>query len=129
MTIETISAVFDTRLEAEMACRHLRDDMGLTAGDIHLIDRESHGPQPQPQPHHPERGFWATMQELFNPQEELYTYGEAVSRGATLLRAQVPAARHDQALALLKRAGAIDLGDRAEAWRREGWEPGAPAAR
>lgn len=53
------------------------------------------------------------------------TYAEGVRRGGTLLTVRAPDDRAERVLAILKRSGAIDLDERAQDWRAQGWTSGA----
>src|SRR5438067_4040925 len=48
-------------------------------------------------------------------------YAEAVRRGATLVTLRTDESRVDEAAAILRKAGAIDIARRAEDWRATGW--------
>ena len=55
---------------------------------------------------------------------EAAAYAEGVRRGGTLVTARSDEGRADQVIAALKEAGSIDLDERAEGWRAEGWTGG-----
>jgi hypothetical protein len=61
---------------------------------------------------------------------EAETYAEGVRRGGTLVTVRADETQADRALNLLNRAGSIDLDERAEGWRAQGWTGGTvgPAA-
>jgi hypothetical protein len=61
---------------------------------------------------------------------EAETYAEGVRRGGTLVTVRTDETRADRVLSLLNRAGSIDLDERAEGWRAQGWTGGTvgPAA-
>ncbi len=48
-------------------------------------------------------------------------YTEAVRRGGALVTVKVDESRTDEALRILRNAGAFDIEDRAVRWRSEGW--------
>ncbi len=60
-------------------------------------------------------------------QQEAETYAEGVRRGGTLVTARTDEAVADRALAILDKHGSIDLDERAQGWRAEGWTGGAAA--
>ena len=51
----------------------------------------------------------------------------ASARGGAVLHAQVPDHQFDATADVLERDGAVDIGEREAAWRREGWTGGTPA--
>lgn len=52
------------------------------------------------------------------------TYAEGVRRGGTLVTVQADGEIADRVIALMQRGGAIDLDERAEGWRAQGWTGG-----
>ena len=56
---------------------------------------------------------------------EAETYAEGVRRGGTLVTVRADETQADRALSLLNRAGSIDLDERAEGWRAQGWTGGS----
>jgi hypothetical protein len=61
---------------------------------------------------------------------EAETYAEGVRRGGTLVTVRADEARADRVMTILDQAGSIDLDERAEGWRAQGWTGGTvgPAA-
>ena len=61
---------------------------------------------------------------------EAETYAEGVRRGGTLVTVRADESRAERVLTLLDQAGSIDLDERAEGWRAQGWTGGTvgPAA-
>lgn len=56
------------------------------------------------------------------PEEEAHYYAEGVRRGGTLVTVSVDdEAEADAAVDVMKRHGAVDIDERAEGWRNEGW--------
>lgn len=55
---------------------------------------------------------------------EAAAYAEGVRRGGTLVTVRSDEGRADQVIAALKEAGSIDLDERADGWRAEGWTGG-----
>lgn len=54
-------------------------------------------------------------------EHEAETYAEGVRRGGTLVTARVGEDMADRALAVLDKHGSIDLDERAQGWRAQGW--------
>lgn len=61
---------------------------------------------------------------------EAETYAEGVRRGGTLVTVRADDSQADRVLSILSQAGSIDLDERAEGWRAQGWTGGTvgPAA-
>lgn len=55
---------------------------------------------------------------------EAETFAEGVRRGGTLVTVRVDEARAERVMELLERAGSIDLDERAQDWRAQGWTGG-----
>jgi uncharacterized protein (TIGR02271 family) len=68
-----------------------------------------------------DRGFWASLGDLFMPDEDRRTYAEGLSRGSYLLTARVPESTAEQALDVLERSDPVDIDERAASWREGGW--------
>jgi len=66
-------------------------------------------------------GFWDALKDLFLPDEDRYTYAEGLRRGGYLVTARVSDALYERALDILDDEGTIDIDQRAESWRSEGW--------
>lgn len=54
-------------------------------------------------------------------EEEAETYAEGIRRGGTLVTARVDDALFDRTVDILDVDGAVDMDQRADAWRTEGW--------
>ena len=66
-------------------------------------------------------------------QSDAHIYGEGVRRGGTLVTVRVDDARTSAVAAILEQHGPVDLDQKAESWRAEGWtapdpDPVAPRA-
>ncbi|MCJ2071473.1 hypothetical protein MKK75_22185 [Methylobacterium sp. J-030] len=55
---------------------------------------------------------------------EAETYAEGIRRGGTLVTIRADDSRAEQVLSILAQAGSIDLDERAEGWRAQGWTGG-----
>ncbi|WP_375465424.1 hypothetical protein [uncultured Methylobacterium sp.] len=55
---------------------------------------------------------------------EAETYAEGVRRGGTLVTARVDDGQAERVMAILDRHGSIDLDERAQGWRTQGWTGG-----
>jgi len=68
-----------------------------------------------------ESGFWESLKDLFFPEEDRSTYAEGLRRGGYLVTASTTEANYQRAVDILDRQGAIDIDQRAQSWRKEGW--------
>lgn len=123
MARQTLVASFDNRGEAENAVQALlaagfdRDHIHLHAnGSAAEADTGKH------------KGFWDTIADFFMPDDDRSVYDESVRRGGVTLVVAAEEARVDHAAEILERNGAIDMDERENTWRSEGWAPGAAAA-
>jgi uncharacterized protein (TIGR02271 family) len=126
MAERTLTALYDTNGAAESA----RDDLvalGLTSGDITIRGTSTEGGGSDASltdtttGQGTGTGFWGGLADLFAPDEDRHTYAEGIRRGSYLLTARVPDGLEDQAIAAIERHEPIDLDQRAESWRQEGW--------
>jgi uncharacterized protein (TIGR02271 family) len=115
----TVTALFDSRPEAEAAKARLASS-NIDADNVRIIDKSSSGfsgtsgSEPQ--------GFWASLKEMFIPEEDRFAYGEGISRGGYLLCAQVDEDQADQAVSILDETDSVDFDQRQQDWRSEGWQ-------
>jgi uncharacterized protein (TIGR02271 family) len=119
----TLSAMFDTREDAERAVQTLIDE-GIPQERVRLTpgaERDSTGSPGTASRDRDEGGFWHSLEEFFFPDEDRAEYAEGLRRGGYLVTVQATQAEHDLALDILDDEGTIDIDDRADSWRREGW--------
>jgi uncharacterized protein (TIGR02271 family) len=117
----TITALFDTRADAEAAKERLQAAR-VDADHVHLHDKSSAGYRETGYSNHQERGFWDSVKNAFAPDEDRHAYEEGVRRGGTLLTADVDDDRVDEAVRVLEEANSIDIDDRSSQWRSSGWD-------
>ena len=120
MTTRTITALFDSMADAERAADQLAA-VGINRNAVTIVRQDESagatGTAEQPK----EGGFFASLAQLFMPDEDRYTYSEGIRRGSMLLTASVDDALADEAIRVLDDAGAVDLDTRASEWRASGW--------
>jgi len=68
-----------------------------------------------------EKGFWATLADFFMPDDDRYTYAEAMNRGSVLVTVMVDETQADRAEEILEEYGTVNLNEREESWRKAGW--------
>ncbi len=116
----TITAFFENRSDAEAAVERLveagilRDGIRLVAGKESSVSTDAFSES---------KGFWEKLGDFFLPDEDRAVYSEGLRRGGYLVTVTgVSAATYDKALDILDDEGSIDLEERAESWRSEGWD-------
>ena len=74
-------------------------------------------------------GLIGALTEAGIDKEEAELYAESVRRGGSLVTVRTDEARAEEATAILRAAGVIDIRQRAEEWRESGWTGHDPAAK
>ncbi|KQT73284.1 hypothetical protein ASG54_17050 [Aureimonas sp. Leaf460] len=122
---ETVTAFFETRSDAQAALDRLRHE-GIAVEHAQIYDGapdEALAAATDRETRH--KGFFEKLGDLFLPSEDRGTYAEGLSRGGTLLSLPVLPGDRSRVLDLLDDAGTVDLDEREDSWRAEGW--GGPA--
>ncbi|MDB5613579.1 MAG: hypothetical protein JWQ22_1232, partial [Devosia sp.] len=116
----TLSAFFDSQSDAQHAVDRLVE-AGISSDRVRLVPgHESDTPVTDRSEQH--RGFFAALGDLFMPDQDRYSYAEGLSRGGYLVAVDgLSATQYDLALDILDDEGSIDLDQREESWRSEGW--------
>lgn len=116
----TLSAFFDSQSDAQHAVDRLIE-AGISQANVRLVPGyESDTPLTDHREQH--RGFFAALADFFMPEEDRYTYAEGLSRGGYLVAVtDLSASQYDVAIDILDDEGSIDLDQREESWRSEGW--------
>src|SRR4051794_5292016 len=117
MTERTLTAMYDTRGAAESARDGLMA-LGIPADAIAIRGTEDDRDTTTADE---DQGFWASLANLFVPDEDRHIYAEGVRRGGYLLTAQVPESTAEQAREVLERSDPVDIDERAAGWRQSGW--------
>ena len=118
LTRRTITAFFDTRSDAEEAVSRLQT-ADIAPESIRLIpgtERDMDAPSSDVG-----TGLLDSLRDLFLPDEDRYTYAEGLRRGGYLVSVNATDAEYEQVLDILDDEGTIDIDERAESWRAEGW--------
>ena len=120
-----ITAMFDTRAEADAAADHLVREVGLHRSAVQVHGGEAAAGTAR-NPASAAAGaddvtFWSALRDLFVPDEDRPTYAEGLRRGSFLLSAEVDEAEVDRAMDVLESHGAVDLDTREAQWRESGW--------
>jgi len=114
----TITAFFDKRETAADAVEKLVE-AGFPRATVRLVA----GTQPgsSTAKHQEGEGFWEALKDFFLPDEDRYTYAEGLRRGGYLVTVSTNETNYQRALDLLDGEGAVNIDERAESWRKEGW--------
>jgi uncharacterized protein (TIGR02271 family) len=115
----TITAMFDDRAHAEAAVRQLIQELHLDSTRVQMHAADATVETTQAATH--DTGFWASLKDLFVPEEDRTTYVEGVRRGAVVVSAQLEDRMLDYAMDILEQHGAVDLDRREAEWRQQGW--------
>jgi uncharacterized protein (TIGR02271 family) len=129
MTQQMISAFFDSRPGALRAVDELVK-AGIPRSSIRLLP-ENEAPVPTATGSYDQKrddkGFWASLADFFLPNDDRYTYAEAMNRGSIMVSATVDSIHRDQAEDVLEKHRTVNIDEREKSWRREGWR-GYPAS-
>jgi stress response protein YsnF len=116
-----ITAFFDRRDDAETAVARLTA-AGIPRGRVQMTSGAREDAALGSSSSGEERGFFETLGDSFFPDEDRHVYAEGLSRGGVLVTVRdVPDDLYDTVLDVLDDEGAVDVEDRAESWRTEGW--------
>src|SRR5918993_6045876 len=68
-----------------------------------------------------EGGFFASLGDMFLPDEDRYAYAEGMSRGGVTLSVTADEGQIERLSEIAERYGAVDMDEREATWRSEGW--------
>ena len=113
----TVTALYDSRIEAEVACERLTSTFETCSTKI--IDQNSgadagrsRGPSD------------SSLSNLYVSDEDRDAYGEGVRRGGFMLCAEVSSDEDaDDIVKVLEQTSAVDMDQRQQDWRTDGWQP------
>lgn len=123
--MQTVIGVFEDRTQAERAVEQLVTG-GIDRADVHIEGQAGDIQQAQPTSgveHHKHHGIFAWLfGESDEDESQRNVYSEAVRRGSAVVvvDAQDESTVH-RAVDCLHQAGAMDVDERAQQWRAEGW--------
>jgi uncharacterized protein (TIGR02271 family) len=110
----TVTALYDTRAEAEAARERLSAAVDVE-GRARIIDKSSAGSDSDGS---------GDLHRVPLSHEDRHAYGEGIRRGGFMLCAEVDGDEDtDKIVAILEQTSSVDLDDRQETWRNEGWTP------
>src|SRR5688572_5789397 len=120
MTTRTITAIYDSESEAREARAQLVNN-GLDDDDVRIVSQNLTSSTVSGDHVDSDKGVWESIKDFFVGDDDRPTYSEGLRRGGYLLTARVEDEQGELAIALLEQTNAVDLDERAEQWRAEGW--------
>ena len=123
---QTITAMFKSRADAQIAKTDLETELNLGEGavQLHAQDAGYTGGTTPPN----ETGFMASLRNLFMPDEDRHAYATGIQHGGVLVSAEVDDAYVDRAYDILDRDGAVDLDEQQSEWEKSSVGTGQIAA-
>ena len=115
----TLTAFFDSSADAQSAVQRL-----VTAGiPRSAIDVRSGGSTASSasSAQDSDPGFWEALKDIFMPEDDRAAYAEGLRRGGHIVVVRTDTQHYERALDILDDEGTVDLDQRAESWRQEGW--------
>lgn len=119
----TVTAFYETRAAAEAHKQQLVD-LGISENDIAIVDGADEN---EPNRQYEEKGFFESVGDFFLGEEDRSIYNEGLRRGGYLLTARVSEAHYDRSLDVLDNDHAVDMNERTDTWRAEGWDNASAA--
>jgi uncharacterized protein (TIGR02271 family) len=111
----TVTALYDTQAEAESARQRLSSEVDINT--VRIIDKNSGG-----------SGRSGGLDSVYMSNEDRHAFSEGVRRGGFMLCAEVASDQDaDRIVRLLEESASVDLDERQQSWRSEGWQPQAAA--
>jgi uncharacterized protein (TIGR02271 family) len=120
MTTRTITAIYDSEADARMAREQLMSN-GLDDDDVRIVSQNLSSNPVGTDEGTEDKGIWESIKDFFVGDDDRPVYSEGLRRGGYLLTARVEDDLSDQAISVLERTNAVDLDQRTEQWRTEGW--------
>jgi uncharacterized protein (TIGR02271 family) len=120
MTTRTSTAIYDSESEAREARAQLVNN-GLDDDDVRIVSQNLTSSTVSGDHVDEDKGVWESIKDFFVGDDDRPTYSEGLRRGGYLLTARVEDEQGELAIALLEQTNAVDLDERAEQWRAEGW--------
>lgn len=117
--MRNITAFFDNRADAEKTIESLtragvsRDAISMVEGNDPSADSTAGAPK--------EKGFFESIGDFFLPDEDRQSYAEGLRRGGYLVSVQAAAEDTQQISDILEADGSVNMDERTESWRSEGW--------
>ena len=124
----TFTAMYERREDAERVQAEL-SRLGIIDTDgVGIHDQQSTGLSSDNQGSEHGSGFFGSLRDMFVPDEDSQTYGEGIRRGHYLLTVNTDEQNVDRVHDILENSTAVDVDEKASAWRNEGWSGGTAQA-
>jgi uncharacterized protein (TIGR02271 family) len=118
----TVTALYDTRQEAESARERLSSAVDVE--QVKIFDQESNNSSGGSSGSSDQGGSW--LSKLFVSDDDRPAYEEGVRRGGFMLCAEVDGDEDaDRIVDILEQTTPVDLDERQQNWRSEGWQGSA----
>jgi uncharacterized protein (TIGR02271 family) len=117
-----VTAFFDSRSDAENAVERLAN-AGVPRDNIRFMPGDERDPPDDAgaSTRTETRGFWDSLGDWLLPDEDRSAYAEGLRRGGFLISVSASDDQYERVIDILDDEGTIDLDERAESWRSEGW--------
>lgn len=113
----TVTALYDSRSEAELACDRLKSTFETCSTNIIENSDSNEGA---------DGASDSSLTNLYVSDEDRDAYGEGVRRGGFMLCAEVSSDEDaDSIIEVLEKTTPVDMDQRQQDWRNEGWQPGS----
>lgn len=121
----TVTAFFDRRADADAAVERLVG-LGLSRSAVRVVagseqSGSATGSASVTGQSHNDMGFWEALKDLLLPDDDRATYAEGLRRGGYLVTVQTDSTYYDRVLDILDDEGTVDIDQRSQSWRSEGW--------
>jgi uncharacterized protein (TIGR02271 family) len=111
----TVTALYDSRSEAESAKQRLSQTVDTDS--VRILDHESGSSS------NSSEGSGGWLSKLFMADDDRQTYHEGMRRGGFMLCAEVDSDEDaDRIISILEETSPVDLDERSQSWRNEGWQ-------
>jgi uncharacterized protein (TIGR02271 family) len=128
MASHTITAMFNSRADADRAAASVRQNTALTGATVRVLPEGDGETTTTTTSAHEDTGFLASLRNFFMPEEDRYGYAEGMRRGSYMVAVDTDEAHATQVMDLLEQAGAVDLDEQEAHWRQEGWRGYEPSS-
>lgn len=118
MNQQTITAYFDGRADADRAIERLTE-AGVPRSDVTIHDASASAGTTGAEGE--DKGFWASLKDLFMSDEDRYSYSEGIRRGGSVLCVRGDGVDFERVADILEDSGAVDMDVREAEWLSQGW--------